>query len=586
MITRIIEAKSTLLFIVLLAAVGAICTTATNAFFFEGSGTENDPYLIKDAEDLRLLSEYVNMGEPFGGIYFLQTADIDLEGEEWTPIGLFESGNYFFGIYDGGGHVIRNLVTPQMGNNGFFGMLGGTVANLGIESGVIFGEYVGAISSDAVDSNALIINCYSKAIVMGKYRSGGIADNFDGSIINCWSDCDYLSSDCTGGITSYNAMLVEGCFSNSELINGNFTGNMKMSAKLSKKLLQSESLCDMLNSELPAYLRKYEFVNQLIPWKTDKAGLCFDKEKKVDRSSPVENSNRGTVENPYIIDHADDLLLLRDMVNGGVDFSDTYFLQTGDIDLSGEEWIPIGIFESGKYFFGTYDGGGHIISNLVTQKTGNNGFFGMLGGTVVNLGIESGCIYGDYIGSIASHAACTEAQIINCYNKADLIGKYRAGGIADNFAGKIVNCWSSCSITSEQTGGIVSYNAQYINNCYSTYDIIPHTFSGVKKNSISYNIRAVKSDQPWKKLNAGLVYCAPYFKEGINLAKWTEGQQFSGEYFSLKSVSPLLLIEAYSFQFVIVLLVLTSIMMLLLFNYVLLKRRSGSKNGNDFEKSA
>lgn len=77
---------------------------------FEGQGTLEEPYLIQNKDDLKTLRDLVNAGESFEDIYFLQSEDIDLEGEEWIPIGIFGTGNYFAGIYDGGAHCIMNLL--------------------------------------------------------------------------------------------------------------------------------------------------------------------------------------------------------------------------------------------------------------------------------------------------------------------------------------------------------------------------------------------------------------------------------------------------------------------------------------------
>lgn len=176
---------------------------------FEGHGTSEEPYLLQDANDLRRLRDLVNTGEPFKDIYFLQNADIDLEGEEWIPIGIFGTGNYFAGIYDGGAHYIENLlviheeeISPS--NGGFFGVLDGTVKNLGIESGEIVGDYVGAITSHGT-ARTLILNCYNRASVSGTGRAGGICDNIEsGSVINC-VNYGQVSAPVAAQIVSYKA---------------------------------------------------------------------------------------------------------------------------------------------------------------------------------------------------------------------------------------------------------------------------------------------------------------------------------------------------------------------------------------------
>lgn len=119
-----------------------------------GSGTQDDPWLISTAADLKALADYINSGKAidcdidgcgedignFHGCYFKQTADIDLQGAAWDPIGYSdESYFYFSGHYDGGNHVIRNAVSSGITDNGYTlaGIFGsvrvGSISNLHIE---------------------------------------------------------------------------------------------------------------------------------------------------------------------------------------------------------------------------------------------------------------------------------------------------------------------------------------------------------------------------------------------------------------------------------------------------------------------
>ena len=77
---------------------------------FEGNGTKESPYLIQNETDLLNLRDGVNeQGKTYKGRYFLQTEDIDLGEDAWVAIGNMEEEAYFCGLYDGGGHVIKNL---------------------------------------------------------------------------------------------------------------------------------------------------------------------------------------------------------------------------------------------------------------------------------------------------------------------------------------------------------------------------------------------------------------------------------------------------------------------------------------------
>lgn len=82
-----------------------------------GDGSKTNPYEIATAEQLAKLARDVNNGntpQAFLGKYFKLTADINLSGGIWMPIGKYYNygnGNnrLFFGKFDGNGHVIKNM---------------------------------------------------------------------------------------------------------------------------------------------------------------------------------------------------------------------------------------------------------------------------------------------------------------------------------------------------------------------------------------------------------------------------------------------------------------------------------------------
>lgn len=106
----------------------------------------------------------------------------------------------------------------------------------------------------------------------------------------------------------------------------------------------------------------------------------------------------GTQANPYLITNAKELAYLRDQVNNGTTYENTFFQLTTDIDLNSMVWMPIG--NNTNSFRGTFDGAGHIISNiqitisaLATSVT-SYGFFGSVGGgnstcTIKNVEFDS-----------------------------------------------------------------------------------------------------------------------------------------------------------------------------------------------------
>ena len=89
--------------------------------FSGGTGTESDPYLISSAGGLRYLAQVINSVDTldYKEKYFALTADIDLGGAEWTPIGT-DAAHSFWGTFYGGGHTISNF-TVSGNAAGLFG---------------------------------------------------------------------------------------------------------------------------------------------------------------------------------------------------------------------------------------------------------------------------------------------------------------------------------------------------------------------------------------------------------------------------------------------------------------------------------
>ena len=150
--------------------------------FGGGTGTQQDPWLITSQADLIALAEFLNSGnaETFDtenanignchGYYFKQTADIDLTGVTWEPIGYSGQGYYFAGNYDGGGYTISNATSTGKNDNdgfataGIFGWVAfGSVENLHVKNAnfVATGQnnysYVGGIAGVCYGSS--IKNC-------------------------------------------------------------------------------------------------------------------------------------------------------------------------------------------------------------------------------------------------------------------------------------------------------------------------------------------------------------------------------------------------------------------------------------------
>lgn len=175
----------------------------------------------------------------------------------------------------------------------------------------------------------------------------------------------------------------------------------------------------------------------------------------------------------YHITTAEQLAGLAQLVNtdpGKTNFAGKTFYLDNDLDLSGHEWISIGTGRGGTgstyAFCGTFDGQGHVVSNLYshdsyiegadeTKNLLRNALFGnVYNGEVKNLGVENAEIWIDP----KDDSAAGKGILV------DWLGK-----------SKITNCWTSGSIYSgskieKNIGGIVGVTVQgcTISGCYST----------------------------------------------------------------------------------------------------------------------
>ena len=195
------------------------------------------------------------------------TADIDLTGKDWTPIGT-NFYNSYTGTFDGGGHTIMGLtVTTNDQYVGLFGRLGeaGTVKNvvmdgiqitcnhrLGYAGGVAGFSWGGTIENCSVSGSvsgticaggvvggqweASITGCSSSATVKGMVQVGGVAGetNAGATMAACYAtgnvtiEIDPIDNIRGGGLVGFNAgSSVLACYATGNVTStGSGTGNV------------------------------------------------------------------------------------------------------------------------------------------------------------------------------------------------------------------------------------------------------------------------------------------------------------------------------------------------------------------------
>lgn len=182
-------------------------------------------------------------------------------------------------------------------------------------------------------------------------------------------------------------------------------------------------------------------------------------------SNEVSNGlqGSGTEAEPYLISTAADLAYLANKVNTQTATPTyEYYKMTDNINLTYNEWVPIGIYgNENQYFYGSFDGNGYTISDLyITQP--NQNYVGLFGyakdSNIKNLTVTGA------IESITADNAFHLGGIVGYTNNVNLNGlsaKYfNIGGITANSGtssvgtiagktenGKIERCISEdCSI--------------------------------------------------------------------------------------------------------------------------------------------
>ena len=273
----VLEAGSRYIYTVKVNATGLTLEGCTIGEWADGggeSGTAEDlgyiydsntkTYTVYNADGLLAWNEAAQKDR---SINCTLTADIDLTGKDWSPIGT-NFYNSYTGTFDGGGHTIMGLtVTTNDQYVGLFGRLGkaGTVKNvvmdgiqitcnhrLGYAGGVAGFSWGGTIENCSVSGSvsgticaggvvgiqweASITGCSSSATVKGMVQVGGVAGetNSGATMAACYAtgnvtiEIDPINNILGGGLVGFNAgSSVLACYATGNVTStGSGTGNV------------------------------------------------------------------------------------------------------------------------------------------------------------------------------------------------------------------------------------------------------------------------------------------------------------------------------------------------------------------------
>ncbi len=215
--------------------------SSTASFTVNGAGTEEKPFLIYTAADLAAmddgssydwghLGEY---GDDMTPLYYELQNNIDLTGIAWEPLGSRDFGGSFAfcGVFEGNGYTVSNLTIdkPSESYLGMFSLNEGEIHDLQLTnvsvlgnvltgglvgqnhgpisgcsvSGSVSGEgYIGGLVGNNYDSDGVITECTSSAVVTatGNQGGGSLVGRNNGTIENCGASGNVGGGSYLGGL--------------------------------------------------------------------------------------------------------------------------------------------------------------------------------------------------------------------------------------------------------------------------------------------------------------------------------------------------------------------------------------------------
>ncbi|OBR64195.1 hypothetical protein A7K91_11730 [Paenibacillus oryzae] len=194
----------------------------------------------------------------------------------------------------------------------------------------------------------------------------------------------------------------------------------------------------------------------------------------------AEGARPAELEGQVLVGTAEELNYV---TRNGEDYLDRQIRLTGDIDLSGYQWVPLG--SDSAPFSGVFDGRGHQITgvSITAGSLTSVGFFGVVTGVIQNLSVTAQ-VYrgGKYTGALVGYlngGSVISSNVQGSVTGGDSMDASVTGGLvgialSDSL---ISGSYSSVSVKggvspNQHVGGLIgSQGAGLIQNSYSTGDV-------------------------------------------------------------------------------------------------------------------
>ena len=522
---------------------------------YEGSGTKEAPYLVENAEGMESMAMTAfaeqNWDSATVRTSFRFTADIDMAGRTFTPLGWYKNSECYDIVIEGGGHTVSNLVIAPpawyekvfYGHAGFINRANNTsVSDLTLKAcslsindvsenhivriGFIYGNsYYSSIKNVSVINGALTVA--APGTEGGECAVGGLVGaNFypysESFFDNCFFEGRITVASpvaLVGGLAGMCAK-VTACAAVATI---DVTAKKAMVSGLSCQAGDADNCYAITNAEIraetatvreslhTAYTSKnvyscsassFKLNGKAVESELPKALVTREQLKDPEWLSahlPFMRTTRWTTEAGYPVPGSRELrtieITTRDefLALFGKNLCERYVLKT-DVNLAGLTWTPASVF-------GEFDGGGHTISGFKSNAATDylSGFFSLNYGTVCNLILRD----------------VSQMLLVSKEEGGKII---YAGGVAAKNYGLIYACKTTGKIVVQAenchvyVGGIAARNEGTILSCYADC-----TLTGIANENIEYS-------------TGGMITLGGYFDSYVNGIAYSEGGTISGCY--------------------------------------------------------
>jgi len=404
--------------------------------FAGGIGTEDNPFLVETREHLDNVRYFLDC-------HFRQIADIDLEGDDWEPIGTLEG--YLVGLYDGDGYKIQNLTINGDETLGLFKYIGG-------DGGRVENVVLEDIS------------------IEGTAHLGGLVGDNHGTIVGCSVDGEIFGGDNAGGLVGRNrGGTIEDSSADVKItINGSYSGAGGLVGKNNGPITNSYAVGDVITEGRRA------------------GGLMGEHTGGIIENSFAEGDVTSNFPGNFI-DSSAVGGLVGSAIRGKI--KDSYATGTVTAEKSEAAGGLVGVTGQGIEIINCYAEGTVTAEEVVGGLVGRNQDH-----AVIENSYATGKVIGSVVGGLVGSNS-TSAEISGSYAQGDVEGTSRAGGLVGENNSKVVDSYAEGKVEvigASITGGLVGRNDSLGNivDSYATGDVTgdgDYTGGLVGINSVNYN---------------------------------------------------------------------------------------------------